>query len=59
MEEIKMPTMKKFWKYLLNFIILYIIVSALTWLCLRVINNKDVQTNNGNTATNTSTVQNI
>lgn len=54
-----MPTMKKFWKYLLNFIILYIIVSALTWLCLRVINNKDVQTNNGNTATNTSTVQNI
>ena len=54
-----MPTMKKFWKYLLNFIILYIIVSALTWLCLRAINNNKVQTNGENTVSNTSTVQNI
>ena len=50
---------KKFWKYLLNFIILYIIVSALTWLCLRIINNKDVQTDNENAVSNTLEVQNV
>lgn len=54
-----MPTMKRFWKYLLNFIVLYIIVSALTWLCLRIINNKDVQTDNENAVSNTLEVQNV
>lgn len=54
-----MPTMKKFWKYLLNFIILYIIVSALTWLCLRAINNKNVQTTEENKVENSAITQEV
>lgn len=53
-----MPTMKRFWKYLLNFIVLYILVSALVWLCLRVMKNKEVPTEE-NTVQNTAISQEV
>lgn len=53
-----MATMKKIWKYFLNFIVLYIIVSALTWLCLKAINNKEIETQE-NTIQNTTISQEV
>lgn len=35
-----MPTMKKVWKYLLNFIVLYAIVSLLTWWGINLYSKK-------------------
>ncbi|MGN1351209.1 MAG: hypothetical protein ACI4VE_00170 [Clostridia bacterium] len=40
-----METMKKFKKYLINFIVLYIIVSLLVWLCVKVMKNRYKQEN--------------
>ena len=36
-----MPTMKKIWKYLLNFIVLYAIVSLLTWWGMNLYSKKN------------------
>lgn len=38
-----MDTMKKFKKYLINFIVLFLIVNLLVWLCVN--NLKDKETN--------------
>ena len=38
-----MATMNKFKKYLINFIVLYIIVSVLIWFCVKQINKKDTE----------------
>lgn len=46
-----MKTMKKFWKYFLNFIVLVLIVSGLTYLGTRNI-NKNVDIVNATTITN-------
>ena len=35
-----MATMKKIWKYLLNFLVLYLLVSLLIWLCLKVMDSR-------------------
>ena len=37
--------LKKFKKYLINFIVLYIIVSLLVWLCVKVMKNRYKQEN--------------
>ena len=34
-----MPTMKKFWKYLINFIVLMILVNVLVWFSLKIMKN--------------------
>ena len=41
--DVKMDTMKKFKKYLINFIVLFLIVNLLVWLCVN--NLKDKETN--------------
>lgn len=46
-----MPTMKKFWKYLINFIVLMILVNVLVWFSLKMMKNKQ----KANTEENNST----
>ena len=55
MEEIIMQTMKKFWKYLINFIVLVILVNVLVWFSLKMMKNK--QKANTEENNNTSVVQ--
>ena len=43
----------------LNFIVLYIIVSALVWLCLRGMNNKNNQTTEDNEVENSAITQEV
>ena len=36
-----MATMKKFKQYLINFIVLYLIVNVLVWLCIQTFNKEN------------------
>lgn len=53
--DVKMDTMKKFKKYLINFIVLFLVVSLLVWLCVNNLKDKGTnQQENNNYLENTT-----